>query len=254
VTEGASANDPPVHESKANETIAPLQAGVPLFCGAMLLIASSLMCEAAHKEAAHTGQRRAANVSAAGTAKPYGASLSEGQSLRALESEISRKLGSKIQESDYPEEARRQGWSGTTLVGVLVGSNGKIKQVSISQTSGFALLDEQAVRMVDRVSIWWIPQRLRKREVNVAVPVGFYIRDAEPMKGESVQTASRLAALGPSQTFENSAWKLFPGPDMSALYRRTGQTLDWPAFIPVVDALFPGADYKSCRLVGSEQI
>ena len=31
--------------------------------------------------------------------------------------------------------------------------------------------------MVDRVSIWWIPQRLRKREVKVNVPVGFYIRD-----------------------------------------------------------------------------
>jgi TonB family protein len=132
----------------------PLKASVPLFCGAMLLIASSLTCDAAHKEAAHTGQRAAPKVNAAGTAKPYGASLSEGQSLRALESEISRKLGSKIKESDYPEEARRQGWSGTTLVGVVVGANGKIKQVSVSQTSGFPFLDEQALRMVDRVSIW----------------------------------------------------------------------------------------------------
>ena len=54
-------------------------------------------------------------------AMPYGANLSEAESLRALESEISRKLGSNIRESDYPEEARREGWSGTALVDVLVG-------------------------------------------------------------------------------------------------------------------------------------
>src|SRR6476659_4583200 len=109
-----------------------LKSCLPLVCATVLLITSSLMCEAAHKEAAQTGHRKPANVSRALAAQSYGASLSEEQSLRALESEISRKLGSKIRESDYPEEARRQGWSGTTLVGVLVGSNGKIKEVSVS--------------------------------------------------------------------------------------------------------------------------
>ena len=61
---------------------------------------------------------------------------------------------------------------------MLVGSNGKIKEVSVSQTSGFSILDEQALRLLDRVTIWWIPQRLRKREVKVTVPVGFFIRNA----------------------------------------------------------------------------
>jgi TonB family protein len=231
----------------------PLKASVPLFCGAMLLIASSLMCEAAHKESARTGQRRVAKVSAAGTAKPYGASLSEEQSLRALESEISRKLGSKIQESDYPEEARRQGWSGTTLVGVLVGGNGKIKQVSVSHTSGFALLDEQAVRMVDRVSIWWIPQRLRKREVNLAVPVGFYIRAAERGTGPSGQAATRIPVLNGTQAFEDGAWKLFPGADTSLLYRKPILVEPY-AMILVVDALFPRAIYDSCSLLSTEHM
>ena len=63
------------------------------------------------------------------------------------------------------------------LIDVLVGKDGKIKEASIHQTSGFAILDQQALRIVDRVSIWWIPQRLRKREVKVNVPVGFYIRN-----------------------------------------------------------------------------
>ena len=64
------------------------------------------------------------------------------------------------------------------MVAVLVGSDGKIKETSIYRTSGFPILDQQALRMVDRVSIWWIPQRLLKREVKVTVPVGFYIRNA----------------------------------------------------------------------------
>ena len=132
-----------------------LKSCLPLACATMLLITSSLMCEAAHKEAPQTGHRKPANVSRAQAAQNYDALLSEEQSLRALESEISRKLGSKIRESDYPKEARRQGWSGTTLVGVLVGSNGKIKEVSVSQTSGFSILDEQALRLLDRVTIWW---------------------------------------------------------------------------------------------------
>jgi protein TonB len=150
--------------------------GSNLLCAALLL-ALPLMCEALPKSTAQPVHRQPPKASRASAAMPYGASLNEEQSLRALESEISRKLGSKIQESDYPEEARRQGWSGTTLVGVVVSADGKIKQVAVSKTSGFPLLDQQALRMLDGVRIWWIPQRLRKREVKVTVPVGFYIRN-----------------------------------------------------------------------------
>ena len=145
-----------------------------VLCGA-LLFASSSMCEAASADPAQARHRKSAKISLAAGPTPYGAGLNEEQSLHALELETSRKLGSTIQPSDYPEEARRQGWSGTTLVGVVVDADGQIKQVSVRTTSGFPLLDEQALRMVARVRIWWIPQRLRQREVNVSVPVGFYI-------------------------------------------------------------------------------
>jgi len=187
-------------------------------------------------------------------AKPYGASFTEEQARRALIAEISRKLGSKIQDSDYPEEARRQGWSGTTLVRVVVGANGKFSQASLSQTSGFRLLDEQALRMVERVSIWWIPQRLRKRAVEVDVPVGFYIRDAEPGKDPGVAAASRLAVSGAAQAFEDGTWKLLLGADTSASPRRTAQTSEGADHDLVLDALFPRADDNSCSLVGSAQI
>ncbi len=140
---------------------------------ATLTLASALS-EAAQKESSQS----AARSSQSRAAKPYGADLNEADSLRALQAEISRKLGSNIRESDYPQEARRNGWSGVTLVAVLVGSNGKVKQVSVHETSGFPILDQQALRMIERVKLWWIPQRLRKREVKVTVPVGFYIRNS----------------------------------------------------------------------------
>jgi TonB family protein len=142
------------------------------------LMVACTLCEAAQKEVPRSARHKALNSGHSHAARPYGAGLNEAQSIRALESEISRKLGSTIRESDYPEEARRQGWTGTALVAVLVGSDGKIKETSIYRSSGFPILDQQALRMVDRASIWWMPQRLRKREVKVTVPVGFYIRNA----------------------------------------------------------------------------
>ena len=146
-----------------------------LICMAALMLAGSL-CEAAQKDLPRSARQQALKSGQSHAPRGYGAGLSEAESLHALEAEISRKLGSKIRESDYPEEARRQGWSGTALLNVLVGSNGKIKAVSVHRTSGFPILDQQALRMIERVNIWWIPQRLRNREVKVTVPVGFYAR------------------------------------------------------------------------------
>ena len=82
-------------------------------------------------------------------------------------------------------------------------ADGQIKQVSVRTTSGFPLLDEQALRMVARVRIWWIPQRLRKREVNVSVPVCFYI----PVR---LTTIASTSPLDHRQPFE-ADWKVFSG-------------------------------------------
>jgi TonB family protein len=78
--------------------------------------------------------------------------------------------------ADYPAEARRWTWSGITLVHVLVSKDGVMRQISVGKTSGFRVLDEQAVRVVSRVRApSWIPDRLRGRDVPVLVPVGFIL-------------------------------------------------------------------------------
>jgi len=151
-----------------------------LLCGAVAAIALPRPCAAAfgkgpsltrdmvqvRKSRRHAPPKR--------VAAPAPALLTEEQALHALETEISRKVGLQMKETDYPEEARRWTWSGTTLVTVLVGANGLMNQISVGRTSGFRMLDEQAVRIVSRVRApSWIPDRLRGRDVSVLVPIGF---------------------------------------------------------------------------------
>lgn len=168
-------------------------------CMAVLLAGASV-ADAAQKQSRHKAHKKPAPHAKAPAGQGFGANLDEPQSLRALETEISRKLGSQMRETDYPEEARREGWSGTTMVNVVVGSNGRIKETSVHSTSGFPVLDEQALRMVDRVNLWWIPHRFRHREVSVKVPVGFYIRDAEPAAPPATPAESAPAQPSASRT------------------------------------------------------
>lgn len=108
---------------------------------------------------------------------PYSPPLSEDEALTALERDVSLKVGKQIQLEDYPEEARRWRWTGTVLIEVLVAGNGIVKQVALSRTSGFRVLDEQALAVVRRVQKVFVPIRLRGRERTVTVPVGFYLQD-----------------------------------------------------------------------------
>ncbi|HTS52539.1 MAG TPA: energy transducer TonB [Burkholderiales bacterium] len=100
--------------------------------------------------------------------------VSDQQATHALEVELVRNIGKQTRESDYPREARQMGWSGTTLVQVVVGADGTMKRVSVGHTSGFQVLDEQALRMVMRAPPARVPDQLKGREVTLTVPIGFY--------------------------------------------------------------------------------
>jgi TonB family protein len=103
--------------------------------------------------------------------------LTEEEALKALEQELSLKVGKQIHPSDYPAEARRWRWTGTSLVQVRVGTDGMVRAVELRRSSGFNVLDERALMIVRRVSKLFVPFRLRGREHAVAVPVGFYLKE-----------------------------------------------------------------------------
>jgi protein TonB len=48
----------------------------------------------------------------------------------------------------YPRMAQLRGWQGTTELKVLVSSDGKLKDVTVAHSSGFDVLDQQAISMV----------------------------------------------------------------------------------------------------------
>ena len=103
--------------------------------------------------------------------------LTEEQALQLLERDLSRYVGKEINAADFPEEARRWNWSGTTLVQVSMAADGSMKEVAVQRSSGFRLLDQQAVRIVRRITVPPVPERLRGREVAVTVPIGFYLSE-----------------------------------------------------------------------------
>lgn len=102
--------------------------------------------------------------------------LSEEEAHHALERDLLLKVGKHMQASDYPDEARRWRWTGTALVEVLVAANGVVKQVALSRSSGFRVLDMHALEVVRRVPKLFVPVGLRQRDRTVTVPVGFYLQ------------------------------------------------------------------------------
>jgi len=103
--------------------------------------------------------------------------LSEKEAVLALERELSLKVGKQMREEDYPEEAQRWRWTGTAMIDVIVGANGSVKAVTLGKTSGFRILDTQALIVVRRVSKLFVPVQLRGRDIAVTIPIGFYLQD-----------------------------------------------------------------------------
>jgi TonB family protein len=103
--------------------------------------------------------------------------LTEEEAFKALEQELSLKVGKFINPNDYPLEARRSRWTGTSLIQVRVGVDGMVRDVAVQRSSGYEVLDERALAIVRRVAKLYVPFRLRGREHAVTVPVGFYLKE-----------------------------------------------------------------------------
>lgn len=151
-----------------------------------LLLASTPICATAQSsDLTATATRTAATKSTRThkrhhkrkSAKVTQSAMTDAQALQRFESELSRSVGKQTQNSDYPEEAIRSKWSGTTLVRAEVSSNGVLEAAAVERTSGFDVLDEQAVKMVMRAVVPPVPERLRGQPVTVNVPIGFYLNN-----------------------------------------------------------------------------
>jgi protein TonB len=74
----------------------------------------------------------------------------------------------------YPRIAMRRNWQGMVLVRMVMLDNGNIQSLSIEKSSGYEVLDNEAMRMIERAKpLPKPPDILAGDEVNIYVPVSF---------------------------------------------------------------------------------
>ena len=74
----------------------------------------------------------------------------------------------------YPAIAMERGWQGRVEVRMVIGANGMLASASVKTSSGYEVLDKQAVDMLRKGKTTLpIPAALRGREFSVDVPVTF---------------------------------------------------------------------------------
>ena len=79
----------------------------------------------------------------------------------------------------YPRLARERGWEGTVEVVVLVGGPaGLAGTVQLQRSSGYGLLDDQGLEMLNRaLAATPLPEALRGRELRLVLPIEFKLEE-----------------------------------------------------------------------------
>lgn len=97
----------------------------------------------------------------------------EAQQIREYTAAVLERL---LRDQTYPALALQNAWQGTARVNMTIGPDGTIKGARVVQTSGHAVLDDEAVHKVIKLSgLPRPPSVLRGREFRLAVPVSFRI-------------------------------------------------------------------------------
>lgn len=73
----------------------------------------------------------------------------------------------------YPQLAARKGWQGEVQLRVVVEGSGRLLEVSVQESSGYEVLDREAVEMVRRAAPFPVPAGMRKDELAITLPVQF---------------------------------------------------------------------------------
>ena len=83
----------------------------------------------------------------------------------------------RVVKPKYPEQAREQGWEGTTILKVLVDPAGRSEQVRVHRTSGFDVLDDAAMNALRRWEFHPAHHGQKSVESWVNIPVVFKLKE-----------------------------------------------------------------------------
>lgn len=76
----------------------------------------------------------------------------------------------------YPAEARLNHAEGTVIVKIVINDTGEIESLKIVQSSGYALLDEEALALLRRISPLKLREPLGKASVALKQPIRYSLR------------------------------------------------------------------------------
>ena len=106
--------------------------------------------------------------------KPAGASLQDIDTARNLYGDLLAREISKHKQ--YPRIAQMRGWQGEAKVDLQIDASGNVLTSKIHDSSGYEVLDKQALEMVTKSAPFPVPpDALRGRVFNILVPVTFHL-------------------------------------------------------------------------------
>ncbi len=90
---------------------------------------------------------------------------------------LAQELNQRIEQMiRYPAEARLNHAEGTVIVKIVVNDSGEIESLKIVQSSGYALLDEEALALLRRISPLKLREPLGKASVALKQPIRYSLR------------------------------------------------------------------------------
>lgn len=88
--------------------------------------------------------------------------------IKAIQTKVLRQIY-------YPKEARDAGWQGTVKLALFIKSDGTLKDIKVSDSSGFKILDDAACEAVKKVAPFYaLPAQLNLSELRIEIPVVFH--------------------------------------------------------------------------------
>ncbi|MGC4097088.1 MAG: energy transducer TonB [Nitrospira sp.] len=73
----------------------------------------------------------------------------------------------------YPAQARMNHWEGKVVVAAVIRDDGEVVGVRIAETSGQALLDEEAMAVMKRASPLTLKHPLGQRHITILIPINY---------------------------------------------------------------------------------
>ncbi|MGQ0811263.1 MAG: energy transducer TonB family protein [Nitrospiraceae bacterium] len=73
----------------------------------------------------------------------------------------------------YPRLARMQGWEGSVIVRATIGQDGALLATAVLRSSGHAVLDDDAVKLMRRACPIPLPRDLGQSQIDVLIPVHY---------------------------------------------------------------------------------